>query len=60
LDTFQKQYETEEKILAKALEMFNERGVDSVGLRELAGILDMRVSNITYYFPTQEMTWYTR
>lgn len=45
---------TEEKILAKALEMFNERGVEYVGLRELAGILGMRVSNITYYFPTKD------
>ena len=45
---------TEEKILAKALEMFNERGVEYVGLRELAATLDMRVSNITYYFPTKD------
>jgi AcrR family transcriptional regulator len=45
---------TEEKILAKALEMFNERGVEYVGLRELAGVLEMRVSNITYYFPTKD------
>lgn len=45
---------TEEKILAKALEMFNERGIEYVGLRELAATLDMRVSNITYYFPTKD------
>jgi AcrR family transcriptional regulator len=45
---------TKEKILDKALEMFNERGIEYVGLRELAGILDMRVSNITYYFPTKD------
>jgi AcrR family transcriptional regulator len=45
---------TEEKILAKALVMFNERGIEYVGLRELAAILDMRVSNITYYFPTKD------
>ena len=43
-----------EKILDKALEMFNERGVEYVGLRELASVLDMRVSNITYYFPTKD------
>ena len=43
-----------EKILDKALEMFNERGVEYVGLRELAASLDMRVSNITYYFPTKD------
>lgn len=45
---------TEEKILAKALEMFNERGIEYVGMRELAAILNIRVSNITYYFPTKD------
>lgn len=34
--------------------MFNERGIEYVGLRELAAVLDMRVSNITYYFPTKD------
>jgi len=46
--------DTRKKILDKALEMFNERGIEYVGLRELASILDMRVSNITYYFPTKD------
>jgi AcrR family transcriptional regulator len=45
---------TRERILEKALSMFNERGIEYVGLRELAGLLDMRVSNITYYFPTKD------
>ena len=45
---------TREKILDRALEMFNERGIEYVGLRELAAVLDMRVSNITYYFPTKD------
>ena len=45
---------TREKILSKALEMFNERGVEYVGLRELAALLKMRVSNITYYFPIKD------
>lgn len=45
---------TREKILDKALEMFNERGIEYVGLRELAAELDIRVSNITYYFPTKD------
>lgn len=45
---------TRDKILDKALEMFNEQGIEYVGLRELAGVLDMRVSNITYYFPTKD------
>ena len=46
--------DTRYKIRDKALEMFNERGIEYVGLRELAAILDMRVSNITYYFPTKD------
>ena len=45
---------TRGKILDKALEMFNERGIEYVGLRELASVLDMRVSNISYYFPTKD------
>ncbi|MBK7959190.1 MAG: TetR/AcrR family transcriptional regulator [Bacteroidetes bacterium] len=45
---------TEERIIAKALEMFNLKGIEYVGMRELAAILDMRVSNITYYFPTKD------
>lgn len=45
---------TKQKIQDKALETFNERGIEYVGLRELAGLLDMRVSNITYYFPTKD------
>lgn len=45
---------TKEKIVDKALEMFNERGIEYVGLRELAAVLGIRVSNITYYFPTKD------
>jgi AcrR family transcriptional regulator len=45
---------TRGKILDKALEMFNERGIEYVGLRELAAILGIRVGNITYYFPTKD------
>ncbi len=45
---------TDERIVSKALEMFNERGIEYVGLRELAATLKMRVGNITYYFPTKD------
>lgn len=45
---------TRGKILDKALEMFNERGIEYVGLRELAAVLDIRVGNISYYFPTKD------
>ncbi len=45
---------TRQKILDRALEMYNERGIEYVGLRELANDLNIRVSNITYYFPTKD------
>jgi len=45
---------TDERIVSKALEMFNERGIEYVGLRELAATLNIRVGNITYYFPTKD------
>jgi len=45
---------TRELILGKALELFNEQGIEYTGLRELAGVLGMRVSNISYYFPTKD------
>ena len=46
--------DTRQKILDKALEMFNERGIEYVGLRELAAALGMRVGNVTYYFATKD------
>jgi AcrR family transcriptional regulator len=45
---------TKDKIRDKALELFNERGIEYVGLRELAALLNIRVGNITYYFPTKD------
>lgn len=45
---------TREKILDRALKLFNERGIEYVGLRELAADLDIRVGNISYYFPTKD------
>lgn len=44
----------EERIVEKALEMFNEAGVEYVGMRELAAALDMRIGNLTYYFATKD------
>jgi AcrR family transcriptional regulator len=46
--------DTRQKILDKALEMFNERGIEYVGLRELSAALAMRVGNVTYYFATKD------
>lgn len=45
---------TREKILDTAQAMFNERGLERVGIREIAATLEMRVGNLTYYFPTKD------
>ena len=45
---------TEKKIVETALKMFNEAGIEYVGMRELAAVLKMRVGNLTYYFPTKD------
>lgn len=45
---------TRERITARALELFNEQGIEYVGMRELAAELNIRVGNITYYFPTKD------
>jgi AcrR family transcriptional regulator len=44
----------ETKIVDTALKMFNERGIEYVGMRELAAKLDIRIGNMTYYFPTKD------
>lgn len=44
----------ERRIVEKALEMFNTAGIEYVGMRELATALDMRIGNLTYYFPTKD------
>jgi AcrR family transcriptional regulator len=45
---------TKEKIVQKALELFNEQGIEYVGMRELAASLGMQIGNINYYFPTKD------
>jgi AcrR family transcriptional regulator len=45
---------TKEKISRKALEFFNQNGIEYVGMRELAASLSMQIGNITYYFPTKD------
>jgi len=45
---------TKEKLVYRALELFNENGIEYVGMRELAADLGMRVGNVTYYFPTKD------
>jgi AcrR family transcriptional regulator len=44
---------TKDIIMEKALDLFNEKGIEYVGVREIANALQMRVGNITYYFPTK-------
>jgi AcrR family transcriptional regulator len=42
-----------QEILEKALELFNEKGIDGVTTRELARALKIRLGNLTYYFPSK-------
>lgn len=44
----------EEKILETALKMFNESGIEYVGMRELSSTLGIRIGNLNYYFPTKD------
>ena len=46
--------DTRDRILTKALALFNESGIEYVGMRELAASLDMRIGNVTYYFATKD------
>jgi AcrR family transcriptional regulator len=45
---------TREAILDHALAAFNERGVEAVGMRDLASELGMSPGNLTYHFATKE------
>lgn len=44
---------TKDRIVEKALELYNIQGIEYVGVRELAKELNMKGGNITYYFPTK-------
>nr|WP_295934851.1 TetR/AcrR family transcriptional regulator [uncultured Dyadobacter sp.] len=50
----QKANATQEKIIKRALELFNLKGIEYVGMRELAADLGMRIGNLTYYYPTKD------
>lgn len=43
-----------ERILSKALLLFNKHGVEQVGVREIARALGMRPGHVTYYFPDKD------
>lgn len=38
-------------ILQESLKLFNDKGVEYVGMREIAAHLSIKLGNITYYFP---------
>ncbi|MGC3944355.1 MAG: TetR/AcrR family transcriptional regulator [Chryseolinea sp.] len=44
----------EDRIVETALKMFNESGIEYVGMRELATALGIRIGNLNYYFPTKD------
>jgi AcrR family transcriptional regulator len=44
----------ERDILNTALRMFNNSGIEYVGMREIASALDIRIGNLTYYFATKD------
>lgn len=44
----------QQRILAKALELFNRDGIEHIGVREIAKALRMRPGHLTYYFPDKE------
>ena len=43
-----------EKILIKALDLYNEKGFNKVSIRGLSKELRISHSNLLYHFPTQE------
>ncbi|MCB0636788.1 MAG: TetR/AcrR family transcriptional regulator [Lewinella sp.] len=45
---------TREKIIQTALQLFNEKGLSQVGVREIARALDISVGNLSYHFPKKE------
>lgn len=45
---------TKEKIVERALQLFNESGINKVGVREIAASLGISPGNMSYYFPKKE------
>jgi hypothetical protein len=44
---------TKERILEKSLELMNQKGYENISTHDIARALNIRQSNITYYFPTR-------
>lgn len=45
---------TREKILKEAINQFNEKGINQVGVREIARALNISPGNMSYHFPKKE------
>lgn len=45
---------TKDKVLEKSLELFNNQGVHSVGVRDIARALEISPGNLSYHFPKKE------
>lgn len=43
-----------DEIILTALDMFNESGLNNVGVREIARRMDISVGNLSYHFPKKE------
>ena len=43
-----------EKIIQKAIELFNQKGFFDVSLRDIAKALDIRIGSLTYHFKTKK------
>lgn len=50
--------ETRERILDKSLELFNEKGTDSVTVREIAAAIGISHGNLCYHFPNTDTIVY--
>lgn len=49
-----KKQSTKEQILDRALYLFNQNGLEAIGMRELARELNLSPGNLTYHFPKKE------
>lgn len=45
---------TKERILEKSIELFNNQGVNNVGVRDVARALEISPGNLSYHFPKKE------
>ena len=46
--------ETRLRLLARARDLWNEHGIDAIGVRDLARDLDLSPGNVSYHFPRKQ------